>query len=74
MKIIARREGDSSTNHSNQLFKLDNGQVITDEEAYDLAKEGKLEGVVASTNKNNKYVRTIPDGDPSNNLDNLPTF
>ena len=74
MKIIARREGDSSTNYSNQLFKLDNGQVVTDEEAYDLAKEGKLEGVVASTNKNNKYIRTIPDGDVSNNLDNLPTF
>jgi len=73
-KIVAIRRGDSSTNYSNQMFKLDNGQEITDEQAYDMAKSGQLEGVVASTNKGNKYVRNINDGNNSNNLDNLPSF
>jgi hypothetical protein len=74
MKIVAKRTGDNSTGYTNQLFKLDNGQIITDEEAYDWAKEGKLEGVVAVTNKGNKYVRGVADGDPNNNIDSLPTF
>lgn len=74
MRIVAKRQGDSSTGYTNQLFKLDNGQVITDEQAYDLASQGKLEGVLPVTNKGNKYVRAIADGNPDNNIDNLPTF
>lgn len=56
------------------MFKLDNGQEITDEQAYDMAKSGQLEGVVGATRKGNKYVRAINDGNDSNNLDNLPSF
>lgn len=73
-KIVAVRRGSSDMNYSNQMFKLDNGQEVTDEQAYDMAKSGQLEGVVGATRKGNKYIRGINDGDNYNNLDNLPSF
>lgn len=75
MKIIAVKKGGTDDNYSNQFFKLDNGQVINLDQAYDLAKQGQIEGVVASqSKKGTKYIRNVNDGKPENNLDQLPTF
>lgn len=55
-------------------YLLDNGQVITTEQAYDMAMQGLLENIQCSTNKGVKYVRSMPDGNPDNDLQDLPTF
>lgn len=55
-------------------YLLDNGQIINVEQAYDMAKQGLIEGVTASTNQGVKYIRSVGDGDKTNNLVDLPEF
>lgn len=74
MKIVAVKKGTVDGHEVNEQFKLDNGEVIDVETAYQYAKDGKLEGVVAADREGTKYVRGINDGDDNNNLDSLPTF
>lgn len=58
-----------------QNVQMDNGQVYSIEEAINLATEGQVEGVNVGRTKDGKNtLRSNPDGDASNNLDNLPTF
>lgn len=74
MKIVAVKKGTVDGHEVNEQFKLDNGEVIDVETAYQYAQDGKLEGVVAAEREGTKYVRGINDGDDNNNLDTLPTF
>ncbi|KMT22350.1 DUF3892 domain-containing protein [Clostridium cylindrosporum] len=54
-------------------YQLDNGSIVSKEEVVNLAYNGEIEGVMVSRSKSNEYyVRSTPDGDKSNNLDNLP--
>ena len=72
MEIAAvKRDTDNNFTH----FKLDNGKVITANKAINMVKDNKLPGYnVASSKEGVEYIRANPDGDMSNNLDNLPTF
>ena len=74
MKIVAVKKGTVDGHEINEQFKLDNGEIIDVETAYQYAKDGKLEGVVAADREGSKYVRGVNDGDDNNNLDTLPTF
>lgn len=56
-------------------YKLDNGDVLSREQAVSMAKEGGLKGVSVSTSKKGEeYLRSLPDDDESNNLKNLPNI
>ena len=72
MKIIAKRK--ISDNDSKYEYKLDDNNIIGEEEAYQMALEGKLEGITYSYNDNTKYIKAINDGNKNNNLDDLPEF
>lgn len=51
---------------------LEDGTVYTIEEAI---KNGQIQGVdVVRSKSGSEYIRSLPDGNPDNNLDNLPTF
>lgn len=53
-------------------YKLDDGSVISKQEGISLTKQGKIEGMIIGTSKAGKeYLRSMPDGKESNNLDNL---
>lgn len=54
-------------------YRLDNGQIVKKEDAVRLAEEGQISGVVVGVSKKGeKYLKGMPDGDQSNNLDTLP--
>jgi O-glycosyl hydrolase len=57
--------------------KFQNGQVASVEEAIEMAEKDLIEDVNTGTTRGDnkhKTLRSYPDGDTSNNLDNLPTF
>ena len=66
--------GTSRGNGYTYEYMLDNGQVVTNEQAYQLALDGQLEGVMASHNKGTKYIRGIGDGREGNDMNDLPSF
>ncbi len=56
-------------------YVLSSGEKINVQQAISLAKEGQIEHVGVSVSKGGKeYIRSLPDGDESNNLDNLPSI
>ncbi|KRQ85806.1 hypothetical protein ABG79_02410 [Caloramator mitchellensis] len=56
-------------------YKLSDGKIVSKEEGVRLASEGQIEGVrVGTSKKGEKYLRSLPDGNDDNNLDNLPEF
>lgn len=70
--IVAVRKDDSGTILE---YQLGDGTVISHEEAVDLVEAGELDGYNVATARNGlKSIRSNPDGDSSNNLDNLPAF
>lgn len=46
---------------------------VTKEEAIDMTKHGLIKGVGIAHNKNNVYIKSIPDNSEVNNLSNLAT-
>lgn len=53
-------------------FKLDDGSTVTKEEAVSMAKNKKINNVAIGVSKSGEnYLRSIPDGNEDNNLDNL---
>ncbi|WP_373898231.1 DUF3892 domain-containing protein [Haloimpatiens sp. FM7315] len=53
-------------------YKLDSGTVLDKSQAVCMAKEGKIAGVTVSVSKyGEEYLKSIPDGDKKNNLDNM---
>ena len=72
MNIIAVKRNEDGDNTE---FKLDNGSVVTMEEAIKMCEKGDLPNYNIGTSKaGTKFIRGNADGDKSNNLDNMPTF
>lgn len=55
-------------------YKLSNGQIVDLQSAVAMAKNGEIKGVGVATNQGKEYLRSLPDGNESNNLSNLPTI
>jgi len=56
-------------------YKLEDGAILTHEKAVKMAENNKLKGYNVATARNGvKSIRSNPDGDISNNLDELPEF
>lgn len=52
---------------------LDNGNVYNIDEAVRMAKNGQIDGVIVGRAKNGReYLRSEPNSNPNDNLDNLP--
>jgi hypothetical protein len=69
IKVRKNREGDITD------VMIDNGNVYSIDEAITLAKDHLIEGVNVGTARNGReYLRSNPNGDESDNLDNIPTF
>ncbi len=54
-------------------YQLSNGQTVDMKTAVTMAKNGEIKGVGVATNQGTEYLRSLPDGDEANNLNNLPT-
>lgn len=56
-------------------FKTSSGRVLDYEQALQEVKDGRIAGVNAFKGKDGAlHIRGDADGDPTNNLDNLPGF
>ena len=71
-KIVAvRKDGNGVINE----YKLDDGSIIGVEQAVQMTKQEQIENCnVGKTKYGKEIIRSDRDGDPSNNLDNLPAF
>lgn len=68
-KVRKNEDGDITS------VMLYDGTVLPVDEAIRMAKEDEIHGVNVGKSKNGtEFLRSDPDGDPSNNLDALPTF
>ena len=69
--IAVRKNGDDDIIE----LKLSNGQVVDYKEAQQMAKSGMIVNVnVFKDGDGEEHLRSNLDGDPTNNLDNLPQF
>ncbi len=69
--VAVQKNGDGDI----QSFKTSNGRVLDYQQALQEVKDGLIQGVNAFKGRDNEmYIRGDADGDPSNNLDNLPSF
>lgn len=58
-----------------EMFKLDDGRVLSFDECRQAINNGELPDLICTYGKSDAIIiRSQPDGDPSNNLSNLPTF
>ncbi len=56
-------------------LKLSSGEVVDYKLAQQMAQNGELENVNVFTGRDGEpHLRSNADGDPTNNLDQLPTF
>lgn len=56
-------------------YELENGEIVSKEQGVLLAKQGNISGVSVSTSKKGEdFLRSLPDGDKSNNLDTFPVI
>ena len=54
-------------------YKLDNGEIVPKEQAVLMTKQGVIKGVSVVVSKNGEeFLRSLPDNDANNNLENLP--
>lgn len=54
-------------------YKMENNEIIQKQNAVNMARRGEIEGVMVGVSKvGEEYLRSMPDGDMSNNLDSLP--
>lgn len=68
--VAVHREGGDCT-----AYKLNDGRVISEEEAVAMCKAGQLPGFIVGESKfGEEYIRGIGDGKGSNNLQNKPYF
>jgi hypothetical protein len=54
-------------------YQLSSGQTLGKDEAVALARQGGIQGVGISERDGTEYLKSIPDGTESNNLNNLPS-
>ena len=56
-------------------YQLNNGEKVVDQqEAIKMALAGRIANVEVRQRNDNFYLRSLPDGDKSNNLNDLPLF
>ena len=56
-------------------YELENGEIVSKEQAVLLAKQGNISGVSVSTSKKGEeFLRSLPDQNKANNLDSLPVI
>lgn len=55
-------------------YKLENGQILNESEAVQMCLNGQLQDCIVSSNRGGMYIKSAPDGDPTNNLRDLPKF
>ena len=56
-----------------KAYKLDGGEIVLKEQAIIMAKQGTIKGVSVAISKNGEeFLRSLPDNDKDNNLENLP--
>ncbi|HPT77392.1 MAG TPA: DUF3892 domain-containing protein [Defluviitaleaceae bacterium] len=68
-KVKKNSEGDITD------VMLDDGSVYPIDEAIEMVKDDLIEGVNVGKAKNGReFLRADPNGDLTDNLDNLPTF
>ncbi|WP_283606808.1 DUF3892 domain-containing protein [Faecalispora anaeroviscerum] len=62
--------------HSGRIegYQLSNGQLISKQQGVELAKAGEIRGVAVAVRNGSEYLRSLPDGQESNNLGNLPSI
>ncbi|MFG6116349.1 DUF3892 domain-containing protein [Halobacillus sp. MO56] len=69
--VAVRKNGDGDIIE----LKLSSGQVVDYKQAQQMADNGEIEHVNTFKGRDgDKHLRSDADGDPTNNLDNLPTF
>jgi len=69
--VAVQKNGDGDLT----AFKTASGRVLSYEEALQAVQAGQLAGVNAFKGRDGEtYIRGDADGDPSNNLDQLPLF
>ena len=74
MKIVAIRRG-RSLNGPIEQYKLDDGRIVTHDEAAQMVDSGELSDyLVGRSNRGRMSVRTRPNLDEEDNIRNLPTF
>ena len=54
-------------------YELSDGRVLSKREGVALAKQGGIRGVAIASRNGSEYLRSLPDGNESNNLGDLPT-
>lgn len=54
-------------------YQLSDGSTVSKQEGVDLAREGEIKGVGIAHRKDTEYLKSLPDGSESNNLNNLPS-
>lgn len=69
--VAVQRNGDGDLT----AFKTSSGRVLEYTQALQEVNLGNIQGVNMFKGRDGEmYIRGDADGDPSNNLDNLPTF
>ncbi|MED4014721.1 DUF3892 domain-containing protein [Sutcliffiella cohnii] len=69
--IAVQKNGDGDI----EKFKTSNGRILSYEQALHDVNEGIVIGANVFKGKDGEmYIRGNADGDPTNNLDQLPTF
>lgn len=78
VEVVGRRsvisESDGRGNGFEFEYKLSDGRIVSNDQAWELANAGKIKNVIGSHNHGRKYIRSVGDGVTDNNLGNLPTF
>lgn len=69
--IAVQKNGDGDIT----AFKTSSGRVLQYDQALQEVQSGSIQGVNVFKGKDgDSYIRGDADGDPTNNLDNLPMF
>ncbi|EPY08771.1 hypothetical protein AZ66_27630 [Paenibacillus sp. E194] len=69
--VAVQKNGDGDLT----AFQTNAGRILNYEQALQAVQNGEIAGVNAFKGRDGgTYLRGDADGDPSNNLDNLPTF
>ena len=55
-------------------YQLSDGNIVSKEHGVEMAKNGEIKGVGIAHNKDNEYLKSLPDGEEGNNLGNLPSI
>lgn len=55
-------------------YQLSNGQTVNKEQGVALARQGGINGVGIAERDGTEYLKSVPDGTESNNLNSLPSI